>query len=579
MDWISQTFLFLLIISGFVGLLTAYVLFKRKSAPGAFYFAALMISIVIWIIGNIIEYYAADIDQKYFGLQIQYFFGIPFSPVLWFIAALNYTTLGRRPKKFQLIALLIIPILTMVLMITTKIHHIYYYNFRVHNYGSFSLLYKDWGIWFYVHITYSYFTLAAGTVLLLFSLRRSKQIYKLQTASFLLGLSLPWIANFLYVAGMKSFMPVDFTPVVFPFSVVMLGWAIYQYGLFDIIPAARSAVIESMKPGLLVVDNQNRIVDINPSAQKIFRDKKIIGKSAIEILDEIRIDVDDVYKTSEHHKEMEIDDQIYDLSVSEVIDKWGESVGKTLTFHNVTERKKTEKELSELNAAKDKFFSIIAHDLKNPFFGIRGMAQLLLDDFDSLSYEERRELITEIRGVSENTYRMLENLLDWAQDQTGRMVFHPTNFSLRQIVQQLVDILEKNADLKKIKIQIEIDDDAKVLADEAMITTVIRNLISNAIKFTNKGGIVKVAAKKLKDRVYISVEDTGIGIDKITLEKLFRIDATIKSKGTAGEKGTGLGLILCREFVEKHGETISVKSALGSGSSFSFSLPVSIKNN
>ena len=225
-------------------------------------------------------------------------------------------------------------------------------------------------------------------------------------------------------------------------------------------------------------------------------------------------------------------------------------------IEEIEERKATEqtlqisqKELKSANASKDKFFSIIAHDLKNPFSAIIGLTSMLVDDYESFSPEEQKDFMMSIKTSAENTFRLLQNLLDWSQTQTGKIVFEPTQFLLMDIVSEIYELVKPSADNKSISMEVDVPGFVQVFADKNMINTVIRNLLLNAIKFTRKGGNVRVFARKVDDRVEIGVMDNGVGISPAKLEKLFSIDVNIASHGTDGEEGTGLGLILCKEFI------------------------------
>lgn len=571
MSGTSELILFLLIISAFLALINSYFLFTKRGAPGAIYFALLMISVFIWTIGYIFELYFTEIDSKFLGLCLQYLLGIPFAPIFWLIAAIHYSSIGREPKKAKQVALYMIPTITMLLMWTTNSHGLYYYNFHIVDYHGFKILEKNWGIWFYINLVYDYLALLIGTIVLIGSLRRSKQLFRSQIYMFLIGLFLPWIANFIYVSGETSYMPIDITPIAFTFSVGAMGWAIYRYGLFDVIPAAHDTVIESMKNGILVIDKMGRIVDSNPAARNIFDNKIILGQYASDVLNEIHINSDLLEK--EHSREININESTYNLVVSEVFDKRKKISGRLLTFFDITQLKKNEKELSELNATKDKFFSIIAHDLRNPFFGIMGLAEILADQTEDISPEEKEVMIKEIKELSTNTYQMLENLLDWSRQQTGRMKFHPEVIVLEDVIEENIAHLYKSAELKKINLTSRVFPGCKVFADVNMINTVMRNLVSNAIKFTPQTGTITIGCRDLNDKIEIQVCDNGVGMDEKILEQLFKLDKTVKTIGTSGEKGTGLGMVLCKEFVEKNGGGIWAESELGKGTTIYFSLP------
>jgi two-component system sensor histidine kinase/response regulator len=255
-------------------------------------------------------------------------------------------------------------------------------------------------------------------------------------------------------------------------------------------------------------------------------------------------------------------------------------------IEEIEERKTTEhnlqisqNELKAANASKDKFFSIIAHDLKNPFNGIIGLSSLLIDDYDSFPVEEQKEFIRNIRNTAENTFRLLQNLLEWSQTQTGKIHFEPVQFPLTSITTEIVDLVKTSAENKNIILRSAISPEIEVFADKNMIHTVIRNLLLNAVKFTKSGGRILLTARNTGNMVEISVTDNGVGISPENFKKLFCIDCNMISYGTNGEQGTGLGLILCKEFIEKNAGTIRVESELGLGSTFTISIPESAQYN
>jgi two-component system, sensor histidine kinase and response regulator len=231
-------------------------------------------------------------------------------------------------------------------------------------------------------------------------------------------------------------------------------------------------------------------------------------------------------------------------------------------------------ELANANATKDKFFSIIAHDLKNSFNGLLGYSNILLSDFDSFKDEDKITMISAIRQVSESTYKLLQNLLDWARVQTGVIPFTPEEIYLSAFLSDEYQMQRKLAEQKGIAMEYIVNEDLKVYADVNMISTVIRNLMSNAIKYTKPGGKITLNVDKEDNMAVISVKDTGIGISPENINKLFKENEDYKTYGTNNEEGTGLGLILCKEFVHKNNGTISVKSELNIGTETFFKLPI-----
>jgi len=236
------------------------------------------------------------------------------------------------------------------------------------------------------------------------------------------------------------------------------------------------------------------------------------------------------------------------------------------------ERKKYTEKLQELNKAKDKFFSIISHDLKSPFNSILGFTEILKEQSSLLEDQEREQIFNSLYNSTRNTYNLLNNLLQYSKFQVGLVEFKPSPISLMQVVKENINILEGTALKKQIYLKNCLKKDIVVSSDGEMLNSILRNLINNAIKFTKESGEISISALEENDFVKIRIKDTGVGMSAETLANLFKMDARKSTPGTNKEEGTGLGLLLVKEFVEKNGGQIFVESEVGRGSEFSFTL-------
>lgn len=257
--------------------------------------------------------------------------------------------------------------------------------------------------------------------------------------------------------------------------------------------------------------------------------------------------------------------------------------GVLLNYHDITEKKKaleqikiSEKQLKELNATKDKFFSIIAHDLRSPFNDIIGFSELLRENVNDIDNRESEKYIHIINSTAKKTLILLDNLLDWAKSQTGELSYKPEKIVLSEIILEIIGLKKSLAKAKNISFHYTPTNEIELYTDENILKTIVRNLISNAVKFTNIGGHIKILATTNQHQVEISISDNGVGIKDETIHKLFDLSTNVTSPGTANEKGSGLGLVLCKEFVEKLGGKIWVESEEGKGSDFKFTLPLNI---
>lgn len=291
----------------------------------------------------------------------------------------------------------------------------------------------------------------------------------------------------------------------------------------------------------------------------------------------------------QHHELLYIIVTAYTLLMSSIIIYWVYNENKTVKNLEIMRSKELEFALEELNnqqikikqqsekleilnATKNKFFSIISHDLKSPFNAILGLSQIMVNKMDkNLPYYK---YMVYLNNSAKTTYMLLENLLQWARTQLDKNVFRPKEYPISEIVDKIIEVHNSVAFAKKIKIKNLINKELIIYADLDLISIILRNLINNAIKYSHNNGIIKINAENKKDYTEVCVKDYGIGIPKKSIKNLFRIETKQSMPGTADEKGSGLGLIITKEYVEKHHGKIWVKSSLNNGSTFYFSLPL-----
>ncbi len=346
-----------------------------------------------------------------------------------------------------------------------------------------------------------------------------------------------------------------------------------------------NSILNNIGDPVFVKDDQSRLLMVNDAFCEIFnlqRDQ-IIGKTLSE----------DV-SPEERESFLKIDKQVLENGVENINEesltvRGGETriiTTKKTRFldadnkkylvgviHDITERKKTENSLKELIATKDKLFSVIAHDLRSPFNSIIGFSELLIENSDDILLEDSEQYIKIINSAAKNTLILLDNLLNWAKSQTGQLRFNPEKILLSEVVQEIITLSKTIAKSKNITLEYAGTDNLEIFVDVNMLNTVLRNLISNAIKFTNVGGHIKVSAELKQDQVEITISDNGIGINKEKCTELFFITSNTTTLGTADENGSGLGLVLCKEFIQKNNGDIWVESEENKGSNFIFTLP------
>ncbi len=318
---------------------------------------------------------------------------------------------------------------------------------------------------------------------------------------------------------------------------------------------------------------------------------ELIGKSALDFIDpsdhdKIIENIQNILKEKKDTQRTEYlaikkdNSRFYiDVNSTVLFDASGNPQNILFVERDITEQKKSEetiqkqfKQLEELNASKDKFFSIIAHDLRSPFQSLLSASDLMANDIDNLTREEIKSLSRGLNNSLLNLFGLMENLLTWSKVQRNKIEHNPVNINLYFVVTRIFDLAAQSADKKKIKFINNINSESEVYADADMLNSIIQNLTTNAIKFTNENGEIIISSIEKNDLIEVSVQDNGIGIESEKLQNLFDPNSFYSTKGTAGEKGTGLGLSLCKEFVERNGGKIWVESEIGKGSKFTFTL-------
>lgn len=347
-------------------------------------------------------------------------------------------------------------------------------------------------------------------------------------------------------------------------------------------------IFENSNDGLFRISASGELITFNKSFAKILLDgnNELDVQKVFRMIPDFDLILEEAVNSEELlNKEIKLNNSNKYLNLgiwnAEYNDKQVISLDGSLT--DITEKILSQKKiqqytakLEEINSSKDKFFSIVSHDLKSPFTALLGYSDIILRDGKSLSNDEILNYSKIINNVAKDAFHLLENLLDWSRIQTGRMKFEPQNYHLKTIIDEITGIYKTKAAIKGIKIFNQIDTKFEVYSDLDMLQIIVNNLISNAINFNKEKGVVNIFAESIDEKIHVSIEDTGIGIKEDGLNSLFKIDVHKTSIGQAANRGSGLGLIMVKSLVENNGGEIFVKSTSGKGSVFTFSVPAAI---
>lgn len=565
-----------LLPSGVVILLFGLCLFDRVRSAVK-WFSVMTLLTAVWAIAYALELASSSLEAMLFWIRIEYL-GISLVPAASLVFVLRYV--GKDAWLTRRIWFLIFgfPCLTLLAVWTNSWHHLHYREVTVDVSGPFPLLAIQPGPWYVVHTLSIYSLLGFGLYLLFDRLRHADGVYRRQNLAILVGALIPWGSNLAYLLGFKLHRHIDLTPFAFLVTSMVVGFALYRFKLFDLVPMARERVIEGIQEGMLVLDRDGRAVDANTTMRGLLgiAGSSCIGRPIAELMpdrSELLARIQDE-KDGRLEMEIQLGSQLLSLevAVTPLHDGGGRRSGTLLIFWDITGRKAAARqleaqalELRELNQMKTRMLSIIAHDLRSPLAGLTGM--LHIADAGMLSEQEFRNLIPMITRSVDDASALLENLLSWSRSQLEGEVIHRERFDLKSLVEQDLPPLRKKASDKGVQIKDRLAPGAWVDADRNMISLVVRNLVGNAVKFCRPSDRITLESRSVDDDLILTVRDTGVGMTPEVLERLFGFEM-VSQLGTQRERGTGLGLKLCRDFVLKNGGQIWAESTLGKGSQF-----------
>jgi PAS domain S-box-containing protein len=551
------------------------------------WFGFMVLGIGIWALSYGFELSSTTLEQMLFWINVEYL-GIAFMPAFWLLFIVKFTGRDKWLSTRNFIWIIIIPLITLMMVWTNQFHHLHYKSVSVDNSGSFPLLKIETGPWYLIHTIYFYILLAWGVWLLLNKYRKSDTVFKRQNLIILLAAFIPWFANLAYLFGFRPMGHIDSTPFAFVLTVLMLSIGLVRFRLLDIIPIAREKVLEAMKEGLIVTDNLDRIIDLNREIKKILSisGENLIGKNIDFVFPNQPELFEYIFGRKDGRIKIELQRNGYpvflEVSITALFEDENSFNGLIILTRDITGQVEIENQLriqsdqlSAMNKLKDRLFSIISHDLRGPLINLNEVIKML--NAGMITEDEFKLFIPKLSKNIGYTTGLLENLLFWSRSQLQGEIIKPVYFDLKLVADNAIALFENMIKEKDIITENLLDSNTLVYADMDMIQLIVRNLISNAVKFSKHGGSIKITSyKEGKDSV-ICFCDSGVGISEENQRKLFEQE-TFTTRGTDNEEGTGLGLLLCKDFIEKNGGKIWVESEIGVGSKFCLQIPDSSVN-
>lgn len=540
------------------------------------YASLALIPVSIYSFGYAFEILCTTIEKVKFWVKVEYL-GIPFLSIFWLIVVINFSGYRKYLKKEILMLLFIIPIITLILCYTNDWHHLFYKDLYMNAQGIFPVVEIVEGPWYLVEKLYEYLLMMIGFIIFIVAYLNSVEVIRKHILLITLSWIIPWFSDVIYLFKLLPFH-IDLCPIVLSFSAIIYTFFTLRFNFVSLTPIALEKVFSNMTDGIIILDYENNIINFNNSAASIIPKLKTMELENVKI-DEVLGEFDEVLKNINNN---ECKDNLictrnngqlrYYMVNSNIIYKKNNAIiGKILNFNEITEIKIQQEKLLELNNFKDKLFAVVSHDIKSPLSVLLTLLESL-DDEDEIDAEENKEILYEINKNIRNTYEMVENVLEWFKSQIDIRVSNNIKCNLSKVVKESIMPLMQNAELKGIYVSIEIPKDIWVYVDRNMLEIVLRNLFSNAIKFTKMGDSIKILAQEFSGIVTIAVSDTGIGIEGERIDEIFNNAHFHTTFGTFGEKGTGIGLRICKELVERNSGRIWVQSTAGKGSTFYFTV-------
>ena len=586
-SWQFTPYIIPIFLTACLAIFLAVYAWQRRTAQGAGIFIALMGAVAIWSVGYTLELASAGLASKIFWGKVQYL-GITATPAAWLIFSLQYTNRDPWLTRRNILLLTVIPLITNFLIWTTEYHGLMWQEMVLDSSGPFPALALSYGGWFWVNWAHANICILLGTALLIHMLFHSPGLYRLQVALLLFMALAPWLGNVIYIFRLSPIPNFDWTPVAFTLSGLAMTWNMFHFRLLDIVPVARRTVVESMSDGVIVLDIQGRIVDINPAAQEVieFKAADVIGRLGWELFSQWPYLVERYGDKLDVQTEIDLGEgyspRYFDLRISPIHDKRHRVTGRLVVFRDITTHKEIEIALAlardkalEASRLKTELLAKVSHELRTPLGVILGYTELLQDGSFGPVSNLQQQAADNIINSAEYLRKLVDELLDQAQFEAGKILLDIEAFHLSDLVGQVEKKMQVLAANKGLSLTLTIAPEMPAIlsGDMKRLQQILVNLISNAIKFTDSGSVEAHIYCASSTYWAIKVSDTGPGIPDEAQTYIFEPFRQVDGSLTRKFGGTGLGLSIVNQLITQMGGQITLQSELEQGSIFTVLLP------
>ncbi|MGB9754674.1 MAG: PAS domain-containing sensor histidine kinase [Roseiflexus castenholzii] len=596
----------LLIVLSFVAIAIAGYALKKRAMPGALPLSLLACAMFVWLVSYAMELSSQTLPVALWWVRLE-FAGIVAVPVAWLWFAVEYTGSWSGINRRRVWLLGIVPLITMIVILTNEYHRQFWQSVVLITDGPFTVFDSRHGFWFWVHTAYSYLCLLCGTGLIVRFIRRTPGLFRGQIGAMLIAVAAPWIGNIIYLAGLSPWGKLDLTPFALTVSLIAIAWSVFSFRLLEIRPIARDMVLQSMSDGVIAVDEQGRIIEVNRAAQTMIGlpASQIIGKHAREVIVQWPDVVARYRDMIEVAEEIEVtvgaERRWFNVRISPIYDARRAYRGRLFVWRDVTGERLIREELrrnnerllevqqaltsalraaEEGNRVKSVFLAHMSHEIRTPLTAIMGYCQLLEAGIERQNLAQTRADLEAIRVASGHLLSLANNVLEMAWIEAGRSEVHDIAFEVMDVVLDVIATVQPLIRRNRNHLRVEGAEHAGVVqGDPAKVRQILLNLVSNAAKFTTGGEVaVRVAhiGDALQPRIQFQVSDTGSGIAPDRIERLFTPFAIAEEHVGRDQRGVGLGLAISRYYCRLMGGDLSIESAPGRGTTVTFWIPARV---
>ncbi|MEM9950466.1 MAG: histidine kinase N-terminal 7TM domain-containing protein [Chloroflexota bacterium] len=582
-------YLVLIGFSAVISIFLAWFFWQRRPAPGIGSFVTMMLALSCWSIASALQLAVTTLAGKAFFINLV-LINVMIATASWFLFTLSYTGRDGWVTQKSVLGLTIFPVLTTIAMLTNDYHNLFWTSTSLTASDGLITHIFESGILFYVHTAYQYALIVAGQFILLRSVIRSPQLYRGQIGLLVIGALFPLIGNIIFLfIGTPLPDYFDPTPTIFLVTGICIGLAYYRFRLMDIVPVAREIIVENMVDGVIVVDREVRIVDINKAALKILgkEGKNVLGQPLLNVWEKQREALMQFRGVEQAETEVNLivnnEPRTYQVRLSPLRDRHGNLTGRIGTLTDITTLKQIQHKLEdarqkadEATRLKSDFLATMSHELRTPLNAVIGYSELMTSGMVGDLSEQHWEYTDRIASNAKSLLELINDILDISKIEAGRMELKLRPMHLSTWMNELVVQNQVLADNKNLTFTIEIDHHLPetLIGDADRLRQIAVNLLSNAFKFTNEGTVTFQILKHDSQLWSIIVTDTGIGIPPHKQETIFNEFQQADTSSTREHSGTGLGLAIVRKLVLMMGGHIRLQSELDKGSTFTVLLPL-----